>query len=129
MSFSFKTHQASPNRTVVYLDGRLDAQTYQEADRRFDDLLRNSPEMVTLVMDLGNLNYISSAGLRSIFRVRKTVTERNGMALLVNMQPQVRKVFDVVKAVPINEVFASEAELEGYLDSLQKRYREDKDGF
>ncbi len=129
MSFSFKTHQASPNRTVVYLDGRLDAQTYQEADRRFDDLLRNSPEMVTLVMDLGNLNYISSAGLRSIFRVRKTVTERNGMALLVNMQPQVRKVFDVVKAVPINEVFASEAELEGYLDSLQKRYREDNDGF
>ncbi len=129
MSFAFKTHQASPSRTGVYLDGRLDAQTYQEADRRFDDLLRNSPEMVTLVMDLGNLNYISSAGLRSIFRVRKTVTERNGMALLVNMQPQVRKVFDVVKAVPINEVFASEAELEGYLDSLQKRYREDNDGF
>lgn len=129
MSFLFKTYPASPNRMVVYLGGRLDAQTYQEADRRFDELLRDTPDMVTLVLDLGNLTYISSAGLRSVFRVRKVLSERNGMALLVNMQPQVRKVFDVVKAVPINEVFASEEELENYLDGLQKRYSEDESGF
>lgn len=129
MSLHFKSSQVSPHRIVVHLVGRLDAQTYQDADQRFDELLRTAPDMPTLVLDLGGLNYISSAGLRTIFRVRKVATERHGQALLVHMQPQVRKVFDVVKAVPIHEVFASEQELEEYLDGLQKRYIDENESF
>jgi len=32
----------------------------------------------------------------------------------------VKKVFDIVKAVPVKEVFASVAELDNYLDHIQR---------
>ena len=41
--------------------------------------------------------------------------------LLVNPQPQIQKVFDVVKAVPMNEIFSSTAEADAYLDAMQRK--------
>ena len=71
-----------------------------------------------------------AAGLRSIAKIRKSMRARHGHTLLLNPQPQVRKVFDIVKAVPVNEVFASTQELDGYLDRIQRQIMEgdgDKD--
>ena len=62
--------------------------------------------MQSLVLDLAGLDYISSAGIRSIFKARKALAARGGKVLVVNPQPQIQKVFDVVKAVPMNEIFA-----------------------
>jgi hypothetical protein len=41
--------------------------------------------------------------------------------LLLNPQPPVQKVFDIVKAVDVNEVFRSVAELDAYLDAMQRQ--------
>jgi anti-anti-sigma regulatory factor len=46
---------------------------------------------------------------------------RNGSLLLVNVQPQVQKVFDIVKALPSQSVFKSVAELDEYLDYMQRK--------
>ena len=129
MNFRFASHRHSPSRVTAELHGRLDTQTHSDADVRFDALVEENPAMTTLIIDLGGLEYISSSGLRSIFRVRKVVADRlGGRTLLVNMRPPVRKVFEIVKAVPIHEVFASEAELEAYLDTIQRRHLSDEDG-
>ena len=40
---------------------------------------------------------------------------------MVNPQPQIQKVFDVVKAVPLNEIFTSFAEADAYLDAMQRK--------
>jgi anti-anti-sigma factor len=80
------------------------------------------------VLDLSHLDYISSAGIRSIFKARKVLATREGRVLVVNPQPQIRKVFDVVKAVPLNEIFTSVQELDDYLDEMQRRVLEDGDG-
>jgi anti-anti-sigma factor len=76
---------------------------------------------LNLVLDLQELDYISSAGLRSIFRARKALGMRDGRVLVVNPQPQVQKVFDIVKAVPVREIFRSVEELDSYLDRIQAR--------
>ena len=39
----------------------------------------------------------------------------------MNPQPQIQKVFDVVKAVPLNEIFSTVAEADAYLDAMQKK--------
>ncbi len=75
----------------------------------------------TLVIDLSALEYISSAGLRSLAQLRKQMHDREGRTLLLNPQPQVKKVFDIVKAVPVAEVFANVAELDQYLDHMQRQ--------
>jgi hypothetical protein len=43
--------------------------------------------------------------VRSVFRARKLLAERGGKVVIANAQPQVQKVFDIVKAVPLSEIF------------------------
>ncbi|MGH9335297.1 MAG: STAS domain-containing protein, partial [Vicinamibacteria bacterium] len=99
-------------RTMT-LDGRLDAETVADFDVELDKALE-SP-MKVLVFDLAKLEYISSAGLRSIFRAQKAMKARAGKVLLVNVKPQIQKVLDIVKAVDVGSVFRSVEELDHYL--------------
>ena len=82
----------------------------------------------SLVLDLADLEYISSAGIRSIFRARKALSARGGKVVVVNPQPQIQKVFDVVKAVPMSEIFTSIEEADAYLDEMQRQVLAKDDG-
>ena len=110
---------SGPKRTCK-LSGHLDTHTYQQADAELEPVLAD-PSVSLLVLDLSDLDYISSAGLRTVFRARKTLGGRGGKVLVANPQPQIRKVFDLVKAVPFSEIFSSTAEADAYLDAMQKR--------
>ena len=103
----------------VALSGRLDTHTYEDLDEALAPLLTR--HLQSLVLDLAGLEYISSAGIRSIFKARKALAVHGGKVLVVNPQAQIQKVFDVVKAVPMNEIFSSTAEADAYLDAMQRK--------
>ncbi|GLQ47802.1 anti-sigma factor antagonist [Dyella lipolytica] len=121
MSFSVRSESSSPQRVTLHLQGRLDAMTFGEFDEAAVGVLQQMATGSTVVLDLSSLDYISSAGLRSVAKIRKAMRARSGYALLVNPQPQVRKVFDIVKAVPVSDVFSSVTELDNYLDRIQRQ--------
>jgi anti-sigma B factor antagonist len=121
MSFQVRTDQADPTRVVIRPAGKLDAMSYREFDQALDKVLEQVPRGSTLVIDLVDLEYISSAGLRSLFRARKAMRTNGGFSLIVHAQPQVRKVFEIVKAVPVHEVFSSVEELDAYLAEMQRK--------
>jgi anti-anti-sigma factor len=103
----------------VVLAGRLDTNTFEGLDEKLAPLLTGN--LQSLVLDLAGLEYISSAGIRSIFKARKALGGHGGKVLVVNPQAQIQKVFDVVKAVPLNEIFSSTAEADAYLDAMQRK--------
>ncbi|MEV8522168.1 STAS domain-containing protein [Dyella marensis] len=121
MSFSLHTDGLSPQRATLRLHGRLDAMTFGDFDGGAAPVLEQMGQGGTVVLDLAALDYISSAGLRSIAKIRKLMRAREGHTLLVNPQPQVRKVFEIVKAVPVSDVFSSVEELDVYLDRIQRK--------
>ncbi|WP_369940720.1 STAS domain-containing protein [Xanthomonas medicagonis] len=125
-TLSLQIEPAQDRRQRITLSGRLDTHTYQALDEALAPLL--ATPITTLVLDLSHLDYISSAGIRSIFKARKVLATREGRVLVVNPQPQIRKVFDVVKAVPLNEIFTSVQELDEYLDEMQRRVLEQGEG-
>ena len=106
----------------VAVEGRLDTHTYEDLDEQLAPLLTR--HLQSLVLDLAALEYISSAGIRSIFKARKALDGHGGKVLVVHPQAQIQKVFDVVKAVPLNEIFSSTAEADAYLDLMQRRVLE-----
>jgi anti-anti-sigma factor len=112
------TKDRSFSRTV-HLAGRLDNETAQALESEMNVLTDAAVQVV--VFDLSNLEYISSAGLRSIFRVQKTMAERSGKVVMVNTQPQVQKVFEIVRATDLGAVFTSLQELDHYLDAMQRK--------
>ena len=119
MSLTIDITSAEHGKQRVSLAGRLDTHTHAELDQQLAPILAS--HIQSLVLDLAALDYISSAGVRSLFKARKALAERGGKVLVVNPQPQIQKVFDVVKAVPLNEIFSSVAEADAYLDAMQQK--------
>jgi anti-anti-sigma factor len=103
----------------VALRGRLDTQTAPVLDRRLEPLLE-SPSVTALLFDLAGLEYIGSAGLRVLARARKVLDARGGGLAVANLQPTVRTVFDIVKALPSMDVFEEDAEFDAYLARMQR---------
>lgn len=119
MSLNVRIHPPTSGSQRVSIDGRLDTHTYLDLDRQLAPVLASG--ITSLVLDLAGLEYISSAGVRSVFKARKALAARGGKVLVANLQPQIQKVFDVVKAVPMNEIFSSVAEADAYLDAMQQK--------
>jgi anti-sigma B factor antagonist len=120
MSLTINVDASDPVR--VHLKGRLDGNTAPALDQHLDAVLAAGPRAV--VFELAQLEYISSAGLRCVVRVKKAMAQSGGQMLMVNLQPTVQKVFDVVKAVAGQNIFRNVKELDAYLDALQKKVRD-----
>ena len=112
-----------PKGTVLKLVGQLDTDTAPLMSSLIARL-RSAPPRV-LILELQDLNYISSAGLRCVFQLKKLMKDENGRFVISQPSPQVRKVFDIVKAVPLNSIFSSAAELDEYLDLMQEQVSKD----
>ena len=79
------------NGTTLALTGRLDTVTAPELEKTVTELL---PRTDSLVLDLGSLEYISSAGLRVILKAYKALAAKGGLKL-TGVQEAVREVFDI----------------------------------
>ncbi len=104
---------------VVSLEGSLDTNTHMVLQEKVDNILKESPN--TIAFDMEKLEYISSAGVRVVLKTRKALKENNGKLVFLKIQPQVKKVFDIINALPSMQVFTSIKELDEYLDAIQKK--------
>ena len=125
MALSIQLDEGRSFTKTLRLSGRLDNQTAADLDRELDKVL--ATPMKALVFDLGGLEYTTSAGLRSFLRAQKSMGQRGGQTLFVNLQAPVQKVFDIIKAVELNAVFRNVQELDQYLDVMQKKVREESE--
>jgi anti-sigma B factor antagonist len=123
MALSIQLDEARSFTKTLRLGGRLDNETAADLDRELDKVLASPVK--ALVFDLEKLEYTTSAGLRSFLRAQKSMAQRAGKVLFVNVQPPVQKVFDIVKAVDLATVFRNVKELDDYLDVMQKKTREE----
>jgi len=76
---------------VVTLSGRLDAHGAQELKEIFDQLEQKK----TVVLDLGGVTYLSSAGVRHFLTLHKAIGASGGRLVLAGMQPYCREVLRV----------------------------------
>jgi len=104
----------------VSLRGRLDSQTAPVLEERLQPLLE-SPAVAAALFDLAELQYIGSAGIRVLVKMRKALEARGGGVAVANLQPMVRQVLDIVKALPSIDVFATDAELDAFVESMRRR--------
>ena len=119
MGLSVTTEQVQSHTIKLVLSGRLDTETAHQLDAEAERAV--CEDGMVVVLDLSELEYISSAGLRSVFKIKKWAKATNGDFVILNPTPQVKKVFEIVKAVPINSIFNTTEELDDYLDQIQSK--------
>ena len=99
--------------------GSLDSNTYTDLQEHIAAVTKSKPRV--LVLDLEGLSYISSAGVRVVIAAQKAMKAAGGGFAIVNLQPQIRKVFEIIMALPSPNVFESVADLDRYLAGIQKK--------
>lgn len=120
MALDIQAATDAQGRCRIALRGMLDAGTSPRLDQELERVLQDGAPNA-LVFDLAGLEYVSSAGLRVLFKARRAMQQHGAPLLMVGPQPQVRKVFEIVQATPLDEIFASTEELDRYLDTIQRR--------
>jgi len=120
MNLLVKSKQKMDGVYMLSPSGRLDTSTFPILEERVDVVLQEKPH--TLVFDMERLDYISSMGVRVIAKAQKAMKVYNGRVILLNLQPQIQKVFDIIKALPSQQVFSTMEELDDYLDRMQRQF-------
>jgi anti-sigma B factor antagonist len=123
MSLTIKVSDDKATAKRVALNGRLDTITAPELETELD-LLTAQP-ISLIIFDMTDLDYISSAGLRVIFKAVKTMNSNGGKCGVLKMQPQIKKVFDIVKALPDVPIFKDDDEMDEYLTHMQNQVKDD----
>ena len=124
MDLNVSIQKKASNFSIISLKGSLDTHTYTQLQTEIDKLLEEMPDTITL--DMEHLDYISSAGVRVVLKTKVALEKNNGDLFLVNMKPQINKVFDIIDALPMMKVFTSIQELDAYLDTMQKKIINEK---
>lgn len=91
--------------SVIKVEDRLDAVSYSDFEKACQCLIQDGEKL--LVIDLGALVYISSAGLRSILAVGKHLKDRGGSLRVCCLGGVVRQVFEATGFTSIFPVFDS----------------------
>lgn len=117
------TVEARPGTNfVIRPSGAIDANTYPVLEVEVKAVLNKSPNLI--IFDMDRVDYVSSAGIGVVLAAEKAMKKARGKSLLVNLKPHVRKVFDIVQALPPQQFLNSTKDLDEYLAEMQRQIRE-----
>ncbi len=122
MSLDIVITPEANNGKRISIAGRLDSNTAPELQQSIDNEINDSVN--TTIIDFKGLDFLSSAGLRVIFKAKKMMDGNGGKFLMVNLQPQIKKVFEIIKALDGMNVFKDQAEMDEYLTAMQDKVKE-----
>ncbi len=103
----------------VSLVGALNTDTAPGFEQQLQQVLDGGHRLT--VLDMKELEYISSAGLRVIFKAAKQAAAAGNQMAAANRKPHIDKVFEILRALPDLTVFASDRELDDYLSQMPQR--------
>jgi anti-anti-sigma factor len=119
MSLKISSREKRPTCFEVTLEGRLDTNTSPQLEawlkRFFEYPVR------WLQFNMAGVEYVSSAGIRVVLVAMKKTKAAGGAFMMTELQTPVKKVFDIARVLPRENVFASIAEADAYFDEIQKR--------
>ena len=121
MPLKVNSAETRPGVFTVSPIGTLDGNTYKVLEGTVEAVLKQLPDII--IFDLEYLDYINSMGVRVLLKTKKELQKNSGKIMFMRLQPQIRKVFDILNALPTLQVFTSIQELDEYLDAMQKAAR------
>ena len=103
INISFSKHDRNPEVSVISVKGYVDTTTSTELEESLKRLLGKG--QFDIVIDLGDVNYISSAGWGIFISEIKEIRENGGDLKLAAMIGDVYEVFELLEFQTILESF------------------------
>ena len=80
------------NAATLRIVGRVDSSVSKILEQKVVDIVSRDS---AIVVDLGEMNYVSSAGLRSFITLAKHARSRNRTIALCGMREEVAEIFEI----------------------------------
>ena len=119
MALTVKVVENKPRIFVVSLVGKLDGTTYGDLEKKIDYLMAEGGAKV-ITLDLAGLEFISSMGVRVIFKAKKDLSSKGGSLFLARIPPPIEKVLEIIDALPSMKIFSGIQEMDAYLAKMQQ---------
>ena len=95
ISVGISQHPPQKGITLLKVKGYMDSTNFSEFEKSLQSVLR--AEKFKLVVDLTEVDYISSAGWGVFVSELKMIRRQSGDLLLVGMNPHVAEVFELLE--------------------------------
>ena len=113
MALEVNTATRSPGIFVVSPIGSIDGTDHGMLQEKIESVLKQNPDVI--IFDMEHADYINSMGIRVLVKTKNAMKPRGGKIAFINLQPRIRKVFDIINAMPAFKVFANLQEFDDYL--------------
>jgi anti-anti-sigma factor len=99
------SEERKADAVVLALSGKLDATTAKTFEDKILGVINSGTQR--LVVDLSQLEYVSSSGLRVFLLAAKRLQATDGRIILCGLQDHVRQVFDLAGFSSILSIYGS----------------------
>lgn len=123
MALKMTAMQTDTRTAQITISGKLDSETSLAFDQQIQKSIMSGARII--ILDMAELEMITSAGVGVIMKAQTTLMKRAGEMMMLNMQPQIKKVFEIVRLLPTLTVFENTEEMDNYLVRIQQRMQEE----
>ena len=99
----------SGNAVIIYLEGRLDVHLSADIEKEINKLI-SAESASHFVLNLKDVEYMSSSGLRIFVSTMRILKETNRKLKLCNINSAVKKIFEVVELMDMFDIHESESD-------------------
>ena len=103
---------------LVELKGSLDTDTHKQLEDELKEIIDVKAKAV--ILGMSGVSYISSIGVKVVIWAKKALEGKSATFTMVNLQPQIKKVFDVMKILPMLDIFEDAEEADKYINQVIK---------
>ena len=100
--------------SIIEMDGQLNSESSPDFYEYIDKLLQKN--VVYVLVDMKNLNYISSEGIGAVLMIQKKIGERNGIAIFFNLNFEILSLFRLLGFDKVLTIASNRAEALQILD-------------
>lgn len=93
---------------IATVEGRVDSSNALEFHEGLEAAI--SPEDERMILDCAGISYVSSAGLRVVLLVAKTLQKQNAKMGVCSLSASIREIFEISGFDKIIPVFSSRAD-------------------
>lgn len=95
------------NIVIIYLSGRLDVHLSADIEKEINKIIKVEPD-ADLLLNLLNVEYMSSSGLRIFVSTMRILKENNRKLKLCHINNAVKKIFEVVELMDMFDIYDTE---------------------
>ena len=118
-ALTIEVRKDKPGVVTLALQGSLDSDTHESLDQEASGIL--SAPIRVLVLDMEGVTFMTSAGIGTIMKIKTSLAKKGVDLAMINLQPQVQKVFEIIRVLPSLGVFRDKEELDEYLGRIQRK--------